>query len=183
MAGGSAAKRKGKAGEAEVAKFLTESFNSPFCRVPNSGAFTGGKNVYRINQLDIHQRTLFKGDILVPDDFTKMVIEMKFYSDFPFHTLLSTKNIPLLDTWLAQTQHSLESGDMWFLVFKINRKSTYVVLNKDLANTMSIGHHSIYLDKYIVTDFYELIRNNMDILRKYAKEGFYYPNPQPVITL
>ena len=42
----SAAKQKGNAWERDVAKDLSETFNENFIRVPNSGAYTGGANVF-----------------------------------------------------------------------------------------------------------------------------------------
>ena len=47
----SRAKAKGNAWERDVAKHLSEVFNENFMRVPNSGAYTGGANVFRVDNL------------------------------------------------------------------------------------------------------------------------------------
>ena len=43
----SKSKTKGKSWERDVCNFLTELYNDSFIRVPNSGAYVGGKNEYR----------------------------------------------------------------------------------------------------------------------------------------
>ena len=60
----SAAKQKGNAWERDVAKDLSETFNENFIRVPNSGAYTGGANVFRIDQLTEQQKRMMDGDII-----------------------------------------------------------------------------------------------------------------------
>ena len=84
----SAAKQKGNAWEREVAKDLSETFNENFIRVPNSGAYTGGANVFRIDQLTEQQKRMMDGDIMVPPCLSRYKIECKNYKEFPFHKLL-----------------------------------------------------------------------------------------------
>ena len=43
----SKSKNKGKSFEREIANFLSETYSDSFTRVPDSGAFTGGKNAFR----------------------------------------------------------------------------------------------------------------------------------------
>ena len=75
----SAAKQKGNAWERDVAKDLSETFNENFIRVPNSGAYTGGANVFRIDQLTEQQRRMMDGDIMVPPCLSRYKIECKNY--------------------------------------------------------------------------------------------------------
>ena len=58
---------KGSAFERQIAKHLSEVFELNFERVPNSGAFTGGKNIHRYNTLTEAQKLIYDGDILVPE--------------------------------------------------------------------------------------------------------------------
>ena len=57
-------KIKGKSWERDVANFLTKLYNEPFLRVPNSGAFVGGYNIYRTQTMTEQQVKSFKGDII-----------------------------------------------------------------------------------------------------------------------
>ena len=57
----SKSKIKGSGYEREVAKSLSETYNEPFVRVPNSGAYVGGINNHRKNFLDSNQTKSFKG--------------------------------------------------------------------------------------------------------------------------
>ena len=43
----SKSKAKGKSWERDVCNFLSELYHDSFIRVPNSGAYVGGKNEYR----------------------------------------------------------------------------------------------------------------------------------------
>ena len=48
---GTKSKNKGKTYERELANFLTNLYKEKFTRVPYSGAFVGGSNIIRINDL------------------------------------------------------------------------------------------------------------------------------------
>ena len=48
-------KNKGKSWERDVCNFLSELYNQSFIRVPNSGAFVGGKNEFRKETLSTEQ--------------------------------------------------------------------------------------------------------------------------------
>jgi len=65
----SKSKIKGSAFEREMAKFLSEKYDESFVRVPNSGAYIGGKNQKRTDVLSEGQIRAFKGDIIPPDDW------------------------------------------------------------------------------------------------------------------
>ena len=125
----SKSKTKGKTWEREVANFLTKLYNEQFLRVPNSGAFIGGYNVYRTNALSAEQTRTFKGDIIPGPSFPHLVIECKNYADFPFHKLAVNETIPQLDKWISQARNSCEINDKWLLCVKITRKAEFVVWN------------------------------------------------------
>jgi len=81
----SRAKAKGNAWEREVAKHLSEIFNENFMRVPNSGAYTGGANIFRVSDLTESQRRMMDGDIIVPESISNWKFECKNYKELDFH--------------------------------------------------------------------------------------------------
>ena len=117
---GKKSKNKGKAFEREIANFLSALYEESFTRVPYSGAFVGGKNAVRKEQLDEAQIRGFKSDIIPPDGWGKLNIECKHYAEFPFHALLRPDRIPLLDQWIAQTYDAADEGDVNLIIMKFN---------------------------------------------------------------
>lgn len=149
MAGGSASKNKGNSGERELAKILSELLGGSFTRVAGSGAFTGGKNVHRKAALSVTQNRAHKGDIMAPDHLPKLVIEVKFYSDFPFHALLTDGPVPILDQWIGQAMEANDPGDEWFVTIKINRRGWFVVIPATHATDYRIAaNHASYTGKH-----------------------------------
>ena len=124
----SAAKQKGNAWERDVAKDLSETFNENFIRVPNSGAYTGGANVFRIDQLTEQQKRMMDGDIMVPPCLSRYKIECKNYKAFDFHQLFNENKT--LDKWIKQA----EFGLLWFLVIKVTRKGSFILFRKEISN-------------------------------------------------
>ena len=123
-------KNKGKSWERDVCNFLSELYNDSFIRVPNSGAYVGGKNEYRKDYLSEEQIKLARGDIVPPKKFPYFLAECKNYADFPFHLLLGKNSIAQLDTWIEQVEHDVTSDDdLWLLFIKITRKGTYVLFD------------------------------------------------------
>ena len=80
-------KTKGKTWERDVVLFLSELYNQSFIRVPNSGAYVGGKNEYRKAYLSEEQIKLMRGDIVPPLHYPNFLAECKNYEQFPFHLL------------------------------------------------------------------------------------------------
>ena len=121
-------KNKGKSWERDVCNFLSELYNDSFIRVPNSGAFVGGKNEFRKESLSEEQIKLMRGDIIPPLNYPYFLAECKNYAEFPFHSLISKTTIPLLDSWIEQVEHDVRyDEDLWILFIKITRKGTYVL--------------------------------------------------------
>ena len=156
----SAAKQKGNAWERDVAKDLSETFNENFIRVPNSGAYTGGANVYRIDQLTEQQKRMMDGDIMVPPCLSRFKIECKNYKSFDFHQLFNENKT--LDKWIAQA----EFGLLWFLVIKVTRKGSFILFRKDISNKFLYKNFLLYKQKYIITDYKEFWVNNEDAIRR-----------------
>ena len=156
----SAAKQKGNAWERDVAKDLSETFNENFIRVPNSGAYTGGANVFRIDQLTEQQRRMMDGDIMVPPCLSRFKIECKNYKSFDFHQLFNVNKT--LDKWITQA----EFGLLWFLVIKVTRKGSFILFRKDISNKFLYKNYLLYKQKYIITDYREFWVNNEDAIRR-----------------
>ena len=135
-------KAKGNGWEREVATSLTELYGEPFVRVPNSGAFIGGKNAHRKSNLSEEQIRGFKGDIIPGPSFPKLNIEGKFYADFPFHQVVQG-SCKQLDQWLDQLLTSADEGDINILAMKFNRKGKFLAFQDHHLGTFQTGHSYI----------------------------------------
>jgi len=156
-------KNKGNSGERKIAEFLTNLYGQKFMRVPNSGAFLGGANSFRKLQLDEGQISTFKADLIPPSNMKKLVIESKFYKEFPFHNLIKDTDIPLLDKWVKQAIDSADDGDFWVVVFRINHKGSFVAFDHTHASRFEISNHCRYKD-CTVTDFEKFFSDNKDVI-------------------
>lgn len=128
--GGKASKDKGKSFERDVCKILIATYNENFERVIGSGAFVGGKNIFRQDKLTENQLMSHKGDIVPPDDWRYFNCECKSYKDFPFHQLFNQQSIGLLETWIAQTMIVSSEQDCNFIIMKFDRKGRYILVEK-----------------------------------------------------
>ena len=161
----SAAKQKGNAWERDVAKDLSETFNENFIRVPNSGAYTGGANVFRIDQLTEQQKRMMDGDIMVPPCLSRYKIECKNYKAFDFHQLFNENKT--LDKWIKQA----EFGLLWFLVIKVTRKGSFILFRKEISKHFSYKNYLSYKDKYVITDYKEFWQVNADAIRRLNEDS------------
>lgn len=161
----SAAKQKGNAWERDVAKDLSETFNENFIRVPNSGAYTGGANVFRIDQLTEQQKRMMDGDIMVPPCLSRYKIECKNYKAFDFHQLFNENKT--LDKWIKQA----EFGLLWFLVIKVIRKGSFILFRKEISKHFSYKNYLSYKDKYVITDYKEFWQENADAIRRLNEDS------------
>ena len=167
----SKSKIKGSGYERDVAKFLSEQYNEPFVRVPNSGAYVGGINNHRKKFLDNNQTKSFKGDIIAPDTWLKFNCECKSYKDFPFHLLLTGK-CAQLDSWLDQLLDVEDEGDMNILFMKFNRIGQYVAVQPKL--TWVMDNYTFYASKdygdWIVTEKDSFFNNNQHLVKLYSSK-------------
>ena len=161
----SAAKQKGNAWERDVAKDLSVTFNENFIRVPNSGAYTGGANVFRIDQLTEQQKRMMDGDIMVPPCLSRYKIECKNYKAFDFHQLFNENKT--LDKWIKQA----EFGLLWFLVIKVTRKGSFILFRKEISKHFSYKNYLSYKDKYVITDYKEFWQENADAIRRLNEDS------------
>lgn len=134
----SKSKNKGSSFERDVAKRLTDLFGESFIRVTNSGAYIGGKNTSRKDNLSEAQIRHSKGDIVPGPSFGRMNAEAKSYADFPFHQLF-TGSCKQLDGWIEQMLEVADEGDFNILFMKFNRKGTFVAVpyNQSWDHTLS----------------------------------------------
>jgi hypothetical protein len=122
-------KKKGNAYERSIANLFSEEFDDNFKRVPMSGAFTGGVNIYRVQGLREDVKEGMTGDIICPK-WWPATVECKHYGDEPkFHQVLEGKS-KKMDEWLQQCRQEWETTtkDFYLLIFKINRKGEYVTV-------------------------------------------------------
>jgi len=152
---GSRSKIKGKSWERTIAKFLSDQHNASFVRVPHSGAFIGGTNVFRKTQLDESQIKSFKGDIIPPDSWTHFNLEAKNYADFPFHQLFQG-TVNILETWLSQLLDVADQGDLNVLIMKFNRKGSFIAI-QPTPSLINNSNHFLYNSpthgQWVIQDF------------------------------
>lgn len=119
----SKSKTKGKSGEREVCKIFAEVFGGSWTRVFTSGAFTGGKNLFRAKTLSQSQLLNNTNDIVPPDEYKNCSLEVKSYSDFEFHHLYREDGNKTLNKWIDQVFESGIDMDKSFpmICMKFNR--------------------------------------------------------------
>ena len=88
---------------------VVDLYKEKFTRVPYSGAFVGGSNIIRINDLTEAQTRSFKGDLIPPETFPKIVFEAKHYANFQWNALALGKSVAQLDEWIQQSEESCEA--------------------------------------------------------------------------
>lgn len=165
----SKSKSKGSGFEREVCKFLTEHYGETFTRVPNSGAFIGGKNSNRKEFLHEGQIRSFKGDIIPGQSFPKLNVECKNYADFSFHLLLTEST--QLENWLEQLIDVADDGDLNILFMKFNRIGRYVVVQASLPWYDNCGYFMYRSTKYgdwMVYNFEKFFELNGDKFKNFS---------------
>jgi hypothetical protein len=135
-------KSKGNGWEREVADFLSELYGESFVRVPNSGAFIGGKNSHRKGNLSEQQIRSFKGDIIPGPSFPHLNLEAKFYKDFAFHQVLAG-SCKQLDDWINQILTTCDETDINILAMKFNRKGSFIAYEIKHIPILNLGPNYI----------------------------------------
>jgi hypothetical protein len=120
-------KQKGNAFERVISDHLTSIFNLKFFRTPGSGAYVGGRNFHRTNELSNSQQLLLEGDIVVPEELDFLKFECKTLKTFSFSSLM--ENNAIFESWVEQ---ATSEDKLWFLIFKINNRGTFIVYESDL---------------------------------------------------
>lgn len=152
-------KKKGNSGERECASILSKHLGGSFQRVSQSGAFIGGKNSIRKQTLSTNQIRNMKSDIIPPDEYSKLVVEVKFYKDLPYHAFAVCGDIPKLDGWISELEYDCDDNDFGILCFKINRKGWSVCFHTKYIQLFKLNTHICYKN-YIVTGFEPFLIDN-----------------------
>ena len=144
-------KKKGNRGELELTKILDERFGKgKFKRVPQSGAFTGGSNRAKTENISEEAKNVLSGDLITPKGF-RFSIEHKSYGEISFWDLFNSSS-KLLE-WMKQAE-----GDAIFakksplLVVKINRHERLAFIKLDIGEEYffeSKGWYCYYLNKLL----------------------------------
>ena len=148
MAGGSASKNKGNAGEREACGILGKIFEGSFLRSPSSGAFIGRKNAWRKDVISAGQTTQLKGDVVPPDHMLNMVLEVKSYKELRWHQLVQPNGCAQIDEWLEQCNATNDPGDEWFILMKFARISWFVAVPTLHASYYQFENHIRYSGKH-----------------------------------
>ena len=157
----SKSKTKGNTWERDVANHLSALYKSKFIRVPNSGAFIGGKNNTRKEFLHEGQIRMMKGDIIPPDNWKHFNCECKSYADFPVHQLVQGE-CKQLETWLSQLIEVADVGDINILMFKITRKGKFIAVPQaTFWHTIPyFSYHSIKHGTWQIFDYDAFFEHN-----------------------
>ena len=162
-------KNKGSGFEREIAKYLSDKYGESFIRAPGSGAYVGGKNQHRTEVLHEGQIRSFKGDIVPGQSFTKMIVECKFYADFPFHLLL-TGECKVVDAWIGQLMDVADPDDLNILFMKFNRKGRYIAVQSKL--TWVADNFTYYTSQkhgdWMIFEFDGFFLHNTNLLKQYS---------------
>ena len=122
-------KKKGNRGELECVKLLTEVIGEGFARVPSSGAWAGGQNRERREDMSIEQKLTLVADIMTPPSF-KFVLEHKNYESIDFWDLFNEGS--KLNEWTEQVSGDAEFvGKHPMLIMKFNRHKRIVMTRFD----------------------------------------------------
>ena len=169
-------KAKGNNFERKVCDLFSEVFGLNFERTPTSGAFVGGKNAARLSRLSNSQTLLVRGDIIVPDELSNLIIECKSRKDFTFHQLLQG-DCTELNKWLGQVIIDFKKcGEVgiFLVLFKINQKGIYVVYPRlsdlELLPKQNVLHYT-YKDSENVEEVFNIIQYSDEWL-KYNENNF-----------
>ena len=166
----SKSKTKGSSFERDVAAYLSKIYELSFIRVPNSGAYIGGKNTARKETLDTSQVRSFKGDLIPPEGWVYFNAECKAYKDFPFHQLFSG-NVKQLESWIDQCMTVADPGDFNIIFMKADRKGKYVAVQNDPSNTKLIFSKSFHYGSlnhgtWTIMDFQSFFETNSEQVRQ-----------------
>mgnify|MGYP007000141621 len=94
----------------------------------------------RINDLTEAQTRSFKGDLIPPETFPKIVFEAKHYANFQWNALALGKSVAQLDEWIQQSEESCEAKDKWLLCVKISRQGSFVLWDHTQWMDLNFSH-------------------------------------------
>lgn len=125
-------KQKGNRNELECVKILTSRFGKGFARVPSSGAWAGGANRSKREDMSLEQRITLVSDIMSPPNFN-FTIEHKAYKEANFWELFNEGSN--LKNWFKQCSEDAEFvGKSPMLVVKYNGKQRIAFVRETLED-------------------------------------------------
>ena len=157
-------KAKGNNFERTIAKHLSDVFGYNFERVPTSGAMTGGLNAHVLKRLSGSQKLLLEGDLIPPDELTKLKIECKSLKKISFSSFLTGNKT--LDDWIAQAESKTK---VWFLIFKINNRGTFILTHEYFFKKFKTKTNYIYYNNYYIIPMPEFFEDNKFKILELAK--------------
>lgn len=157
-------KRKGNNGEREVAAIFSKYLGGYFQRVPSSGAHIGGKNSSRKEVMSKTQIRASKSDIIPPDEYEKLVIEVKSYKDLTYHYFVTCEQIEKVNKWISELEFDCDVDDVGVLCIKTNRKKWIVLFKTKYIHMFQLSNYAIYND-YVATGLETFLENNTDKLK------------------
>lgn len=122
--------------------------------------------------LNDEQVRAFKGDIMPGHSFSRLQIEAKSYSDFPFHQLF-TGNAKLFDSWIDQALASEDPSDLTMICMKFNRKGQFVAIKSStpgLHILNSLKYDSNKYGSWIIMEASQFWKMNADVVRSLCEE-------------
>ena len=157
-------KRKGNNGEREVASILSKFLGGYFQRVPSSGAMIGGKNSVRKEVMSKTQIRASKSDIIPPDEYDKLVIEVKSYKDLTYHYFVTCEQIEKVNKWISELEFDCDDDDFGILCIKTNRKKWIILFKDKYLYNFQFTNYAIY-NNYVVTGLENFLENNSNNLK------------------
>ncbi len=139
-------KQKGKTYERDLAENLSNVFSLPFRRIPNSGAYIGGTNIIKAEELDSDQIVFYDGDLIVPKELSCFSFEAKFHKDIGKISSWFDGN-SIIDDWIKQASNTKKK--YWLLCFKLNNIGEFVLWNiNNLCDIITVGNILIYKNDF-----------------------------------
>jgi hypothetical protein len=170
----SKSKIKGSAYERDVARLLSDLYGAQFMRnISGSGAFIGGTNVHRKQNMTAGQIRNSKGDIVPPDEWTYFNCECKSYADLAWHQLCNDGACTQLEAWLAQLLAVGDERDLNILFFKITRKGEWVAVQSHADWNTSASHIRYHSSRgwWYIFNTNEFFKLNSDAVKRYSIGG------------
>lgn len=100
------------------------------------------------------------------------MIECKFYGELPFHSIVAGIKVPKLTEWINQAKYDCDEGDVWIVIFKINRRGKFIVIDKKQFREVSIKNYCLYENCYIC-NFDTFFETNKELIEQKWKNGVF----------
>lgn len=162
------AKQKGNRGEKYFCDKFKKYIGGSFVRSRESGAYIGKTNAWRKETLSENQIRSMKGDIIPPDDLSKIVLECKWYKDFNWHVFAVGGSIKDLDTWISELEYDCDPEDIGFLCVKVNRRGDFIAFKKELSHNFTYENY-VYYKGYIITELDSFLSKNSEKIKLLAQ--------------